>query len=271
MLRKLAFSFGFLCLSVAVAQAQVMTDMAGPPPQAMMPQPQVGPMQGGGAPGYGESYFDGGNQCNAGCNDSCNQCQDCCSYVKLFGGWTQVEDFETFNQNTQVFGSFDNGYAAGGALGRKIRPMLNVECEFTYRNNEAADLTAQFINNNQNGPVIQTTWDGEINTYSGMTNLMLEGCRRVGRITPYAGAGFGVGFVNAATSSQFGDYTIDDTGFAYQFIGGLSRAVSCNADMFLEYRYFSIEDNHVLDRQLVCIDDFDYRTQNVFFGLRLCR
>ena len=38
---------------------------------------------------------------------------------------------------------------------------------------------------------------------------------------------------------EFGDYTIDDTGFAYQFIGGVSRAVSCNADMFVEYRYFA--------------------------------
>ena len=270
MLKNLAFSFGFLCLSVAVAQAQVMTDMGGPAPQVAMPQGP--PMQGGGGPGYGESYFNGGSQqCNASCNDSCQQCQDCCSYVKFFGGWTQLQDFETFNQNTQVFGSFDNGYGFGGALGKKIRPMLNVECEFTYRNNEASDLEAHFFINGQNGQVINTTWDGEVNTYSGMTNLMLEGCRRVGRITPYAGAGFGVGFVNAAISSQFGDYTIDDTGFAYQFIGGVSRAVSCNADMFLEYRYFAIEDNHVLDRQLVCIDDFDYRTDNVFFGLRLCR
>jgi opacity protein-like surface antigen len=209
---------------------------------------------------------DYGPVCSSSCGDCCGSPGQGC-YIKVFGGWTQLEDFETQNQGFFVTGSFDDGYGLGAAWGQKVRPMMNLECEFTYRDNSAEQLTAQF----QNGAPIEGTWDGDISSYSGMTNLIVESWRPFGMLTPYAGAGAGFGFVDASVSTQFGDYTIDDSGFAFQFIAGFLRPMSHRCDAFVEYRYFAIEDNRVENLAAVTVDDFDYRTQNIFFGLRLNR
>jgi opacity protein-like surface antigen len=209
---------------------------------------------------------DCGAGCGMGCKTGCGMAGTGC-YLKLFGGWTELDDFETFNQQFFVTGEFNNGFCVGGTWGHKIRPLWNMECEFTYRNNTASDLTAQFQNNNP----IEGTWDGEVSTYAGMTNLIFESWRPIGRMNPYCGAGAGFGFVDAAASTQFGDYTVDDSGFAYQFIAGVSRQMSCRCAGFVEYRYFSIEDNQVENIAQVVVDDFDYRTHNICFGLRLGR
>ena len=255
--------FGFLALSAVAAQAQVMTDM-----NAAYAQPVL---QANSAPTAGQPYFDAGNQCNTSCNDNCRQCADCCRYLKSYGGWTSVEDYENAVGALEVEGSFQDGYCVGGALGRKIRPMLNVEIDFAYRTNEGEEWGVF-------DPQSQTTqtqpWDGEITCYSGMTNFIVEGCRQVGKCNPYAGAGAGFGFVDAELETQSAIYTIDDAGFAFQFIAGVSKAVTCNADLFVEYRYFAVEDL-VVDIELTTLPpvefgDFDYRTQNVLFGIRLC-
>lgn len=265
MIRKIVLGVGLVGLSAIAGQAQVMTDSnaAGVQP---MPQASAGP-------GAGQSYFEGNGQCdaqcNAGCND-CRQCDDCCRYLKSFGGWTSLDDYENTNGPFETTGSFEDGYCVGGALGRKLRPMLNAEVEFAYRQNDGEEWSVF-------NPQTQTTqtqpWDGEITCYSGMTNFIVEACRQNGRINPYAGAGAGFGFVDAELSTQTATYTIDDAGFAFQFIAGLSKAVTCRADVFVEYRYFAVEDL-VVDIQSQTAPpadgDFDYRTQNVLFGIRLC-
>jgi opacity protein-like surface antigen len=258
-------SLGLLMACAAMAQAQVARNIAGPTKAG---PPIVAPTVANhaGAPTYFDQVPSDVGGCDAGCSDCCAPCLDCCKYIKLFGGWTGLEDFDTFNQQFTVNGTFNDGFGVGLAWGRKLRPMLNIECEFTYRHNQAAEITAS----PPTAPPIVADFDGEVNSYSGMTNFMFEGCRRVGRCTPYGGAGAGFGFVTADASTQFGDYTIDDSGFAYQFIAGASHAIGCRADVFAEYRYFSIEDNQVQNQTGATIDDFDYRTHNVFFGLRMC-
>lgn len=255
--------FGFLALSAMTAQAQVMTDMNAAYAQPM-PQDSSGPVA-------GHSYFNASNQSNASCNDNCRQCADCCSYFRSFSGFTQLEDYENANGAFETTGSFDDGYCAGGSLGRKIRPMLNVEVEFAYRNNEGEEWS---VFNPQTLTTTTQAWDGDITCYSGMTNFIVEGCRQVGKCNPYAGAGAGFGFVDAELDTQTTTYTIDDSGFAFQFIAGVSRAVTCRADVFVEYRYFAVEDLQV-DQETpttppVPAGEFDYRAQNVLFGIRLC-
>jgi opacity protein-like surface antigen len=255
--------FGFLALSAVTAQAQVMTDAYVVAPQATQ-QVSSGPVA-------GQPYFDAGNQCNTNCDDSCRQCADCCRYFKSFGGFTELGDYVNTNGPSQATGTFQDGYCVGGAIGRKLRPMVNAEVEFAYRNNEGDEWAV--FNPQLNGTTTQP-WDGDITCYSGMTNFLLEGCRRVGGMSPYAGAGAGFGFVDGELSTQAADYVIDDSGFAFQFIAGISTACTCNADLFVEYRYFAVEDLHVdqvaLTAPPVDFGDFDYRTHNVLFGLRLC-
>lgn len=266
MFRKLIYGAGLLLLTCSALQAQIMTDFAAAPMGPIQPMPgiQAMPMQpAANLPSIGTPYTDAG-ACGAECAPACAPCMDCCRYVKLFGGWTQLDDYENSNGPFAVTGTFEDGYAAGGALGRLIRPWVNAEIEFCYRNNEGDQWTGQATE----------PWDGEIETYSGMTNFLFQGCRRIGHCNPYVGAGAGFAFVNGDLSTQTLNHTIDDTGFAYQFMAGISRPISCNVDTFVEYRYFSVEDL-VVDQSVstqppVPGGDFDYRSHNVFFGIRLC-
>lgn len=261
MLKILSFGAGILLISCSAVHAQIMTNAVASPMPGM---PGVQPMPMQPAPVYGQPYYGGGESCGTDCNTGCAPCQDCCRYVKLFGGWTQLGDYENAIGAFPVTGTFEDGYGFGGALGRQIRPRINAEIEFCYRNNEGDQLIGQAAQ----------PWDGEIEAYSGMTNFLFQGCRRVGYFNPYAGAGAGFAFVNGDLSIPSVDYTIDDTGFAYQFIAGISRAINCNVDTFIEYRYFAVEDLSV-DQTVstlppVSFGDFDYRSHNVFFGIRLC-
>jgi opacity protein-like surface antigen len=109
---------------------------------------------------------------------------------------------------------------------------------------------------------------------------LLEGCRQIGRCSVYGGAGAGYAFVEGELTSPSFSVNIDDSGFAYQFIVGVSRAISCRADVFAEYRYFAVEDlcaEHDFQTSTAppvpgagAMDAFDYRSHNVLFGLRLC-
>jgi opacity protein-like surface antigen len=207
--------------------------------QPSMMQPGMQPMPSSvGQPYFGDATQCGGD-CAGGCDTGCQPCVDCCKYLKGFGGWTQLGDYRATDGIFIYEGSFEDGIMAGGALGRKIRPLINMEAEFCYRTNDGDDVS---VFNLQGQQLFEEPWEGDIQVYSGMTNYLLEGCRQIGRCSVYGGAGAGYAFVEGELTSPSFSVNIDDSGFAYQFIVGVSRAISCRADVFAEYRYFAVED-----------------------------
>jgi opacity protein-like surface antigen len=243
--------------------------------QATPPQPTAAPV------GVGQPYFGDTTQscgdCGTNCGTACRPCVDCCKYLKGFGGGVQLGDYQATDGIFIYEGEFSDGFLAGGALGRKIMPFLNMEAEFCYRTNDGDEVSVYDLQGQQ---LFEEPWEGDIQVYSGMTNYLLEGCRRIGHCGIYGGAGAGYAFVDGELTSTAFSVDIDDSGFAYQFIAGISRAIGCRADVFAEYRYFAVEDlcaEHDFQTNTAppvqgegTMDAFDYRTHNVLFGLRLC-
>ncbi|MEM7661380.1 MAG: P44/Msp2 family outer membrane protein [Pseudomonadota bacterium] len=91
-----------------------------------------------------------------------------------------------------------------------------------------------------------------------------------GALTPYVGAGLGIAFVDVDFSpSAVEIISENDTAFAYQFMGGLSYAVSQNFDVFTEYKFRGTPDVDV-DIDLFPGElDVENRQHLISAGLRL--
>jgi opacity protein-like surface antigen len=236
----------------------------------------VAPMMGSATPTYSGAPLSAGSGdygCDSGCGAGCGDCGDCgfCDrYVSFFGGWNGLLDYNNQFQGFQVNGTFDDGYGAGGAIGRQISPRLRTELEFAYRYNEGEEAT---LSGGQTAPVaITEPLNGEIECYSGMVNVLCDfGGRTLGRITPYAGVGAGVGFVEADVQANIFPFAIDDSAFAYQGIAGLLFPMGQRADWFCEYRYFGTDDLYVQNLTDGSFSQYEYRAHNIFFGIRFCR
>lgn len=211
--------------------------------------------------------------CDSGCDDlGCDAAfcslldSDPCNryYASLFGGWNFLHDYSGDNPaaSLDVIGSFNDGWAIGGAVGREIGDSLRGELEFAFRDNTGDQWTV-------NGA--PGSWSGHANVYSGMANLYYD-FAKLGFVKPYVGGGIGFAAVDATLETGMATIDIDDTAFAYQGIAGVATELSRNAELFTEYRYFGFEEvdvNNVTAGFAFEGESFD--TENVFFGIRLYR
>jgi opacity protein-like surface antigen len=179
--------------------------------------------------------------CDSDSNVSDHSHCDCCKYWSFFGGWNEARDYNGESENppppTARNGSFQDGYALGIARGRCVNSWLRQEFEFSYRNNRADQWTVS----PQFAPPSQFAWNGQLNVYSGMANLIVD-FDRSRKLTPYVGGGVGFAFAQGAFSTVTSSQSIKDSAFAYQGFGGLLWKANCNASLFTEYRYFGTDD-----------------------------
>src|SRR5471032_483054 len=136
------------------------------------------------------------------------------------GFYVGVEGGLNWLLNTTINGTSvtpQTGWAAGGKIGYDfVGPR--VELEGVYRSNPTGATVPGLINNNT------------INQVGVLANLLYDFAPGA-VITPYVGAGAGVGFVDSSSS-------LGATVFAYQGIVGLGWNVDTNFRVNLDGRYY---------------------------------
>lgn len=155
-------------------------------------------------------------------------------YVSLFGGAQFGEDMAVDGFNAQVF-ALDNktGYTVGGAIGTHLVPGLRAELEVSYMR-QAADSVSLSLG-------VKPPTSGNIEQVYVLANIWMD--IQLGPVSPYVGAGIGVGVVNpdgfdfAGASSS---WDTDGFGLAGQFGAGVRVAVTDALTLDAGYRFKGI-------------------------------
>lgn len=189
----------------------------------------------------GQSYFNAGdcgvNGCDSsgmdgGCCDSDGSCAG--RYFSVFGGLADLDSQRSTGFNRNLLVAFDEGYALGGALGRRVGRFFRTELEYCYRSQDPGNVIFNG-NNFQN-------LSGNQNSHTGMYNLFFDMIIGHGNLVPYIGGGVGVGFIDSNIDFGPGELDGDDTALALQWMAGLSYRARPNMEIFVEYRFFEMED-----------------------------
>ena len=164
---------------------------------------------------------------------------------------------------------YDTGWALMGAVGYRFAEPWRVELEFSSRWN---DLSSHF-----SGSIYSASITGDVQTTALMANVAYD-LNIAERLNLTLGGGVGYGWVDysanfaasfttafsTTTYTTRGSFSDDDSGFAYQLIAGLDFEVSDTTDLFVEYRYFGVNDDS--NSLLNGIDD--YNASTVLVGVR---
>jgi opacity protein-like surface antigen len=183
------------------------------------------------------------SECDSQNSGSCSAPTPCCRYWSVFGGWNQASEYvgeeQTPPPNIVRNGTYEDGFLVGLSRGRCLTQNLRGEIEFAYRRNEADQWSAVPAG----APLAPVNWNGNINVYTGMSNLILDfGNCKCRKLTPYAGAGIGFAIVDGNFSSLTTTSSIDQTAFAFQGFGGVTYRAKDNTRLFAEYRYLGSTD-----------------------------
>lgn len=147
-------------------------------------------------------------------------------YVGGFGGANWEKMIE--EKDTDI--SMKPGYIAGLFAGYKFCNQVRLEGEVSYRNTSTKDV--KFLEE-------KMAVKGNIESIAFLANALYD-FDLGSYFTPYVGLGLGYAS-ETSTSVKKGFPSIEfkgkDHGFAWQGIAGISRAISCNTDLGLEYRY----------------------------------
>lgn len=226
--------------------------------------------------GYvGGSFFDqgvemadggfGGGLSGADCGPN-GPCAANCGgpYISIIGGYVGMQDQSVGGRELE----YDDGFAVGGAIGRRLTMNFRVEAEYIYRENDFAGETGIL-------PAVPVQPFGELLSHTGMINGYFDIPIGVGTIVPYLGAGVGVTGIDSelGQASVFGDdFSVFDfdSSFAFQWMAGVTVRTLPNAELFVEYRFFEANDPQFeLASATTAIVDSEYVNDNVFFGVRM--
>ncbi len=190
----------------------------------------------------------------------------CCGrYCSIFGGWNLLDDYNGEQAAPPTLrGTFSDGWAIGGAIGRRINRAIRAELELTFRSNTGDQWMVGGAAGN---------WSGHVFSYSGMANVYHDFDRfNVAGIRPYVGAGIGLAIVDGDLETAATSIDIDGAAFAYQFIVGGSKSLNRSVDLFAEYRYFGTSNLDVVNAGTGALIDRDNpAVDNILFGLRVMR
>jgi opacity protein-like surface antigen len=183
--------------------------------------------------------------------------------------------------------NFDEGWLAGGGIGRTLPHNFRIEIELMYRRNEVDAVTNLFF---QPPPIVTTfvgeggdvvittpqplqTFDGGgvVTSFSQFLNLLYDIPLGDG-VSAFLGGGAGVSEVDADVRVLQNGTPIlvgNERVFAYQGIAGLSLTLSPRTQAFADYRYFRADGVNAVSGSALADVEFDYESHAVFAGLRL--
>jgi len=194
-------------------------------------------------------------------------------YLAFHGGGSNLGDLVT--EGDGVRGEFlnDSGFLFGLAIGRIQGQNLRTELEVTYRTIDVTGLNLQGAGS-QFIPV-----NGDLGTIAGMANIYWDfDVNTLGPVRPYIGAGVGFAFArpDLFLPPGGGEFAVQDdqSSFAWQWMAGLSYRATNRLEVFAEYRFF-VANSFELESDLPAVaglgngsGEFDFRSQNILFGLR---
>jgi len=180
-------------------------------------------------------------------------------YIGIQSGAAQAADADGASSTNTWTTEYDLGFTIGAVAGYDFG-HLRFEGEFAYQKNG-------FDRSSSLGPGLPggSYLGGDLKTLSGLANVIFE-FENESSITPFIGAGIGIANleVDNLRSPVFpGSTNADDTVFAYQFIAGISIAVSERIALDLSYRYLATEDPDLHIRS------YEYASHNVLLGIRV--
>jgi len=154
------------------------------------------------------------------------------NYVSGQIGLRAVEDIEGSLSGGTIDLELDNALYFSGALGRKFG-QWRFEAEIASRGGSFNALTI-------NGVDVGATGNG-LSAASLMANAIFD-FRPEQQWTPYVGAGLGVAQVSANFAGVGGAIDGEETALALQIIGGISYDVTETATIFMDLRYFRVQE-----------------------------
>ena len=159
----------------------------------------------------------------------------------------------------------DNGLYLSGAAGRTFGsegPQLRLEGEVAWRGGKLNNVD---INN-----VPVTVTGNGFSALSVMANSYIDFNNR-SRFTPYVGAGIGVARIKGDINAGANVLNDTATAFAFQGIGGVDIAVTENASLFADLRYFrTVGTTMTLTGSAASGDvDVEYDAYTVGAGIRI--
>jgi opacity protein-like surface antigen len=214
------------------------------------------------------------NPCD--CVDPCADVPHCGHYLSIFGGYSDIDNFERTLETigtTNILGArLDDDWCYGLSIGRQYHPHGRIEFEYTYRENGVQSWFENEFDNT--GLLVSSTVSpavGDMRLHSGVINLLFDLYdRQLGRPGLYLGGGIGSIYIDSAFTVGPTTYDVDDTSFAYQFIGGVNYPVSQRVDLYTEYRYLGADYLDVDDvTNVQSLGDFTIDVHHLFFGARI--
>lgn len=164
-------------------------------------------------------------------------------YVSLFGGVNLGITDSNFSNGAglSVDTDFESGFLLGGALGYKwknfsyagITPRTELEVNYFRNGVDSLDFSGNGVGNET------LAGDSNLSGVGVFGNLFFDWNNAFGtRLTPYAGGGVGVAFVNTDIVYNGGlNLNDNDTAFAFNAGAGASYELTKRASIFLDARY----------------------------------
>ena len=184
-------------------------------------------------------------------------------YFSFFGGWSDVGPLVSESDLGQF--NLDDGTVFGIALGRRNGRNLRTELEFSVRSNDVLSF--------YDGATLSQLSGNDVRSFAGMANAYWEFQRfRTRLLQPYIVAGVGFISIDSDIFDLDSNNIVqpdnnNDTSLAVQYMAGLNYKAYPNVDLYAEYRFLRA-DTFRLDTTVGTSDRYNYRTDNVFLGLR---
>ena len=196
-------------------------------------------------------------------------------YLSLEAGANQIEDWDQTFFTTNGAGvlfdtnpasaSFDTGWAILGAFGYGFGGGWRAEVEAGYRVNEGDTMTV----NGAPAPTRST----DLSEFSVMANVLYD-IPMTDRLSFTLGAGAGGDYAMYDFNTPARTLQDENWHLAYQGIAGLDYAISPRTSLFLNYRYFRVNDPNYDPRQpapsafLTYFEGEDIVKHTATFGIR---
>lgn len=180
-------------------------------------------------------------------------------YIGGFGGVAVLQPFRPWkepiptnsNDIVEETGSiFDQGRLFGAVIGTEVDENWRLEGELSLQQSDFRnDFLYSLFSNGNYIPGFKSKYEGEISSISLLANIWYD-FDRSDKISPYIGAGAGIGYVSArqlfhtfGNSANGNDFTVlddSDTGFAFQLGGGVRTMIAQNTWLDFGYRFRGI-------------------------------
>lgn len=148
------------------------------------------------------------------------------------------------------------GFGLSAAVGRGFDSGFDIELEYGYKhaNFEDFKLNEDIVDG------IEIEIDGSVNIKTLMVNGIYN-FKNISFLTPYVGAGIGIGWVSFEDEEKF-----SDTKLAYQVLAGVETGITERLSFLVGYKYLGTGDFMEEEGEIDVLASID--SHNIEFGLK---